>query len=191
MASKYGQQLYGRDLYSSALAQLEGSLSFAVLAGAGSPLTKLFQLQGTGLSFSVILGATFTAARTFVGDLPFATTYSAIILDINNFTGNIPVNMVLAGELFRSATRAFVGDLPVIIDLQGSLTRLYKLDANPLSFAVNIGGGSDIYLGPFWAPDVPTEDGWAPESPAEGGWASAEPDESPPWVPAMPDRQWS
>lgn len=173
MASKYGNQLYGADLYSSALAQLAGDLSFSVSLAA--PLTNLRTYIGA-VSFTVGLAGTFTDLKTYIGNITIPWTFSAVLLDINNFTGDILVPWTLTGDLFRAATRFLVGDLPIVIDLAARFTVVEELSAGALVVPIDIGGGDDIYLGPFWKPDEPVEDTWVPDVPVDAGWASSAPE---------------
>jgi hypothetical protein len=186
MASKYGMQLYGADLYSSAFGLLEGDLGFSVSLAA--PITKLYVFDGN-VSFSFPMSATFTDIHTFEAAISVPVTFTGILLDINNLTGDISVPFTLTGELFRAATRYIEGTLPVSVVPAGTLSGLWPLVANPLTFAVDIGGGDDIYLGPFWNPDVPIEDSWTPTTAPDDIWAPASPAD-PIWVPATQDRQW-
>ena len=166
MASKYGQQLYGRDLYSSALAQLEGAaLSFTVTPNAR--LTKSQVIQAA-LSYTILPTGRFTESEPFAGSLTIGITYNGILRDFNNFVATVSVPITMAGILFRAGEREFQGNLPVSVVPQGRFTKLWEAQAT-LTFQVLF--DSDEYIGPFWKPDDPIEDGWVPDSVTNGPWA--------------------
>jgi len=166
MASKYGMQLYGADLYSSALAQLEGAaLSFTITPNAR--LTKSQQIQAA-LSYTILPTGRFTESEPFAGSLTIGITYNGILRDFNNFRATVPVPITMAGILFRAGEREFQGNLPISVTPQGRFTRMWSAEAS-LEFEVLF--GSAEYIGPFWDPDDPIGNNWVPDSASGGPWA--------------------
>jgi len=166
MASKYGMQLYGADLYSSAWALLEGGVVDFAVVSAGR-FTRSQEVWGAD-TFTVGYQAWFTESETLEGSLTFNVLFSGEIRDWNNFVGSAPFTMTLVGLLFRAGERLFEGTLPVSVVPQGRLTDMWSAVAD-VTFEVLF--DSDEYIGPFWEPDEPLEDGWVPDSAENGPWA--------------------
>lgn len=263
MTSKYGQQLYGKDLYSSAITQFEGTCNFviatsgrlnqfktligsvsftvatdgriaefeffqgnlvsftvtptsikltkldgfrgiipftvfstawiteseplssqiSILVSLSGRLTESEPLQATPLSFALTTVPSHLIEYEFLqGNLSILWTFSGKLLDINYYRGLLSFAPVLSGELFRSSTRFLEGGLPIALILSGRLTESKPLIATQTTFSLAIGGGVDIYLGPFWGPDKPDVDGWVPDTPTGGFWSPDEP-KNPFWEP--------
>jgi hypothetical protein len=159
MASKYGQQLYGRDLYSSALAQLVGAITLApALAGR---LTESEPLQGA-LVLSVGPGGRLTESEPVAGGISFAPALGGYLLQTSRYRGNIDILSTVHGDLFRVGSRDYDGRVTISVTLQGLLSVIWKIKSSRIFVTVTLSGGADVYIGPFWKPDVPVSEFWEP-----------------------------
>lgn len=168
------------------------------LVSLSGRLTESEPLQGTPISFSLNINGRLTESEPLQGALTFGWSMSGILLDINRFTGNVGFALALSGEMKRVADNRVVGDpLIISLDLQGRLTRRRPL-AGLLNFALVL-DGSNVYMGPFWVPDVPVDGNWVPDVPVEDGWVPAsisagawvaDVPVDPFWVPISDEPQW-
>lgn len=177
MASKYGMQKYGANLYSSAWMLLEGVVDTSwVLAGV---FTRSQPFEGT-VPFSVSFGsAHFTHSQPLEGALPFLCVHAGIIAETRGYRGNISVDPVLVGDLFRSASRMFEGVLTLSVIPEGAFTSLWSINGVLIEIITAFGGGEDVYLGPFWDPDEPVDGGWTPDDTGDSPWNPIAPPASP------------
>ena len=200
MASKYGRYPFGQDLYSlRPSVDFEATLS-VVMSLAGRVQKIYSSLQG-GVSFAMPLTGRLSASlETFEAGLSFSFPMSGILRNNAGFRGDIPVVPSFYGLLFRAAERQFEGDLSLSVSFGGALgIELTLEEAATLNVPILIGGGVDIYIGPFWDPDEPTDgfwvpdvypsnpitEFWVPDTPQEEIWASDTPINQD-WFPSHP-----
>lgn len=166
MASKYGQQLYGADLYSSSVAQLVGVITIApALAGR---LTESEPLQGA-IILSVGTGGRLTESEPVAGGISFAPILSGNLLQTSRYRGNIDVFPVVHGDLFRVGSRDYEGRVTVSVVLSGILSVLWRIKSDVLYVSVIL-QSDEIYLGEFWKPDEPIDGPWGPVAPVDEFW---------------------
>jgi len=170
MPFNYGRYDYGEALYSlKPVLALEGVLSFApIFAGR---LDRIHQSLQGGFSFTMPHAGTLSASlETFQGNISTSFAFSGILRETAGFRGDLPVNLLLAGELFRAAEREFEGNLTVEVTFGGFVGVQYLFEGVPIDIPINILGGADIYLGPFWKPDTPVDEFWVPDVPVNEFW---------------------
>src|SRR4029450_4732748 len=124
MASKYGQQLYGADLYSSSVAQLVGAIVVApTLAGR---LTESEPLQGA-ITISVGPGGRLTESEPIAGGISFAPVLGGNLLQTGRERGILDVFPRVRGDLFRVGSRNYDGNVAISVMLRGLLSVLWKI----------------------------------------------------------------
>jgi len=136
MASKYGKQKYGADLYSSALAQLEGSTSASfTLAGR---VTDLRTFIGA-VPFTATLSGGFAKQNSVEGSVSFTMTPGvALLTKMPGYRGTtISFSMTLAGDLRE--IEGLRGDVLIAPDVAGRLTKLNTF-IGALPFTVTLAG---------------------------------------------------
>jgi len=176
MASKYGNQLYGMDLYSSAFALLEGT--FSVVPDLAGRLVESEPLEGT-LVLTFPINAWFTESEVLEAqELAINFPMSGIIQHTRIYEGNLYFEPLLEGILFRSGARNYESHLVISVGLEGHLGVSRPFETAWI-LSIDISGGADIYLGPFWKPDEPVETIWEPDTTSGNIW-----------TPNAPERQW-
>jgi hypothetical protein len=167
MASKYGQQLYGADLYSSSVAELAGGIVIAsTLAGR---LTESEPLQGA-IVLSVAQGGRLTESEPVAGGISFMPALGGYLLQTSRYRGNIDVFPVITGAFTRVGSRDYDGNITISVVPRGLLSVIWKIKSNPIVITMVVSGGSDVYIGDFWKPDVPISGPWAPIVPVSEIW---------------------
>lgn len=187
MTSKYGNQLYGKDLYSSALTLFQG----AALSFASAPAGRLTESEPfvSALSYAVTFAGRLTESEPFTSDfIQIDFTFVGRLRETSGLRSDLFVPVDIQGNLKRSHTERFVGTLPFSVVPQGRLQIEWHVQAPGLTFEVLIGGGADIYIGPFWDPDEPVEGGWVPIGPSEGFWVPDVPVQAG-WTPIPQERE--
>jgi hypothetical protein len=93
-----------------------------------------------------------------------------------DFVGAITIPWTLIGQLNTAGTKRFEGAINFQAILAGSLGITYKFQNTIDVFIDFSDGGLEIYLGPFWKPDVPIDEFWVPDVPPSSEF----------WVPDVP-----
>jgi hypothetical protein len=168
MTSKYGNQLYGDDLYSASGIDLEGvPLSFS-LAPFGQ-ITTLSTFQGT-LPIVTTFDGGLTKSYLLTGTFSISTPLSGALFTGAALQGQVSIAPVLSGTTIDISTNPNLGGTIFIsLDLLGRLETQMDLIATPLSFEVSL-SDEGLFIGGFWVPGVPINEFWVPDVPVSNFW---------------------
>jgi hypothetical protein len=87
-----------------------------------------------------------------------------------DFVGTITISWTLIGQLNTAGTKRFEGAINFQVVPAGSLGITYSFQNTIHVFIDFYNSGLEIYLGPFWKPDVPLDEFWVPDAPVGGFW---------------------
>lgn len=172
MASKYGNHLYGINLYSEAgVLFANAPLDVPVTLSTAGNMTRGRNIASASLSFTISGTSKLTEMQEFASTLAFSVSLSGALNRQLGFRATLPVDFTISGELKKSGTKFFRGFIAFIPDFDGRLI-VQKPLAGGIDFDFTF--VSNEFIGPFWNPETPVDEPWVPS-----------PDSLPPWVPQL------